>query len=127
MTKAETLRALADHVEKATADQQGEMLETAWNALGPITRPTPEQATSFARKLDAEAYESAALMLVPEGEGHWPQVYYTGINPTNPNSQRCRVELWGKGLRRLARSNAATPALAFCAAALRAQAREARE
>lgn len=127
MTKAETLRALADRVEKATAEQQGDMLEAAWNAVGHIARPTPEKASSFARKIDAEAYESAALMLVPEGEGHWPQVYYTGINPNNPNSQRCRVEIWGNGQRRRARSNAATPALAFCAAALRAQAQEAGE
>lgn len=62
----------------------------------------------------------AAMTLVPSGEGHWPQLIYAGTNPNNPAKQRERVEIWVKGRPKPFRANAATPALAICAASIRA-------
>ena len=66
----------------------------------------------------------AAMTLVPDGEGHWPQLIYTGTNPNNPAKQRVRYEIWAKGYSKPARGHAATPALALTSASLRAIAEE---
>jgi hypothetical protein len=66
MTKAEII-ALAERCEGASAAQQDELIDDAWDVLGPIRHWTAEQAARIAEMLDAEAYESAAMILVPHG------------------------------------------------------------
>lgn len=77
---------LAERVEAATADQQNDALITAFYAIFPKPNPENEpewpgsghlrqpryhawyvRLRKFTAMLDAEAYESAALMLVPDG------------------------------------------------------------
>ena len=70
MTSKQDILALADRVEKAEASEQAEMIADAWDVLGPIRKWESAEAARFADMLDAEAYESAAMMLVPEGL-HW--------------------------------------------------------
>jgi hypothetical protein len=67
MTKRADLLALASRVEAGTAEQQADLIQDAWDMMGPLVRWTPEQARKFGIMIDAEAYESAALMLVPDG------------------------------------------------------------
>jgi hypothetical protein len=67
--EATTLRSQAERAEKAEASEQREVLEQAFEAIhGPIaTGGDYDLWSAFAKKLWAEAYESAAMMLVPEG------------------------------------------------------------
>ena len=126
----------------ATADQQRELLLEAFDALHPY--PGPEHYLKggideidwtwdrlrqrFLAMLDAEAYESAALTLVPEG---WRMAALCQRDPWF-----CRLETddfesvtWGKGGDWItevtsgneATANAPTPALAIVIAALRAK------
>lgn len=71
------LNQLADACEQATPEQQRELLERAFDAVFPLTSaghwlspsvPSPYfvRHLRFRRMLDAEAYESAAMMFVPE-------------------------------------------------------------
>jgi hypothetical protein len=76
-----TLKTLIPRIEQAGADEQREMLEAVWNTIHPpkttvfvcmtsgepIMFGNPMEAPSFVRKLDAEAYLDAAMMLVPSG------------------------------------------------------------
>jgi hypothetical protein len=77
MDNAARLIELAERVEAATGDMQARMLEEAWEACATVSADFRRFATSylprfdtqasrFAMCLDAAAYESAALTLVPE-------------------------------------------------------------
>ena len=59
------LLTLAQQIEQATEDQQHIMLKFAWLAIRQID--SGPEVGAFEAKLDAQAYESAAMMLVPEG------------------------------------------------------------
>lgn len=124
---------LIARLEAATADQQRELLLEAFDELYPQHLDTTVRAR-FIIMLDAEAYESAALTLVPEG---WQ---------VDKLAQGWRCGLWGcqlvpkpshKTLERFDRGETigyrtadapnngrygiATPALAIVIAALRAR------
>lgn len=67
------LLTLAAQIEQATEGQQREMLEAAWHEIhrggyGPEgSWDTCRKCDQFKAMLAAKAYESAAMMLVPEG------------------------------------------------------------
>lgn len=109
--KAE-LEALAERVEQATAEEQREMLWLAFCSLYPP--PAGVCVTSFLRKLDAEAYESAAMMLVPVG---WVWTIHTFAIQASAFLMNERDEQV-----RTRRQYIATPALALTAACLRSHA-----
>lgn len=122
MTPADKI-ALAERVERAGADQQGQMLERAWETLAEHSaefrrfatahppRGFDNNAGKFSMMLDAMAYESAAMMLVPEGS------YVEISGPSNCGGWACKVDFRHTAF-------ATTPALALTSAALRAQAGE---
>lgn len=127
-----TLTELAERIERAGADEQRELLLEAFIAIYGPKPPRVHGGSKeldqwfklykpFFRKLDAEAYLDAAMMLRPDGDGHWPQIIATGTNPNNPTRQRERIEIWSKGNAKPVRANAATLALALTAASLRAR------
>ena len=106
---------LIARLEAATDDQQRELLIEAYEAIHDGDHPeycSSFRALRFMRMLDAEAYESAALTLVPEG---WTCFHLFRV-------KGCRF-VWeaviGPELPDY-RGQAATPALAICIAALRA-------
>lgn len=125
----QTLLELAERCEKANADQQEALLREAFQAihsLKPYKHPDAaawvawlDLFNPFRAMLEAKAFESAALTLVPEGhttavvQDHsaWlAEVRALGVSthidwPNFKRSQRC-----------------ATPALALGAAALRSRA-----
>jgi hypothetical protein len=69
---------------------------------------------AYHKMLEAEAYESAAMMLVPEDGNHFPRV----SRLFNGQWQSvCYEQFSGEGNE----ATAATPALALCAAALRSR------
>lgn len=124
---------LIARLEAATADQQRELLIEAFEAFHPYPGPRHYLVTEidwswdrmrdrFMRMLDAEAYESAALTLVPEGYAVevslWPkQTSHCEIIGTHLRND----EYWHTGKDGKWRSQAATPALAIVIAALRAK------
>lgn len=108
---------LAERVEKATAGQQRELIADAWDLLGQVVRPTGEDAGRFGLMLDAEAYESAALMLVPEGFYLKLSVRGRSFKSSAAYTHPDLME-WGVWYR----EEAATPALSIAVAALRAKA-----
>jgi hypothetical protein len=145
---ADTLVELAARVEAATAEQQPELLRLAFYAcfgdplaadfLSDRERPAwIERESRFFRMIDVEAFESAAMALVPEG---WRWVMrQASPDKANPNEKGffARLETadfesvtWGKGSDWLTEVIAgqdvfvwaATPALALTAACLRARA-----
>ena len=64
---------LAAWAERAKPDEQRAVLDAAWRMLrgDEYTRTGVNKYYDFTAMLDAEAWESAALMLVPEGYSHW--------------------------------------------------------
>jgi hypothetical protein len=69
-----TMKELAERVENATADEQRTILGEVWHTLFP--RPSElvaspqhwnKRLNRFRKMLDAEAFESAAMTLAPEG------------------------------------------------------------
>jgi hypothetical protein len=133
MTDTKALLELAARCEAATASEQREMLELAFRAIHG-EKPTRVHGgcdlldfwlarhNPFFLMLEAKAFESAALMLVPEG---WTRL-------TDNTDGREIVELytpdydehdWQPDIR-FSAASAATPALALCAASLRAIAQE---
>lgn len=58
---------LIAQVEAAGLGQQAKLLCDAWDLLARPGWGDFERSTRFMRCIDAEAFESAALMLVPEG------------------------------------------------------------
>jgi hypothetical protein len=125
----DTLLVLAQRCEAADASEQRELLIEAFlAALGPaktMRRVTGSWAWhpkwfAFTKMLDAEAYESAAMTLLPEAEGvGWRMTDGAG-GPT--------AEVWcfdydtGRELYHVGANPTATPALALVAASLRARA-----
>jgi hypothetical protein len=65
-----------------------------------------------------EAHLAAAMMLVPDGEGHDPFWLLKGCNPNN-RSRGCRAEIWIKNSHRPLRGSGPTPAHALIAAIAR--------
>lgn len=65
-----------------------------------------------------EAHLAAAMMLVPDGEGHDPFRLLKGCNPNN-RSRGCRAEIWIKNSHRPLRGSGPTPAHALIAAIAR--------
>lgn len=126
---ADILNDLATRVEAGSADMQRELLNESWNALAQHSADFRTfararcpgfwaNASKFAVMLDAWAFESAAMTLVPEGLRF--EVTTTGYRP---GATVCGNILTGvhEG------SYAATPALALTAACLRAHAAIAKE
>lgn len=114
---------LAERVEKLSGPCEAVDLEIARiQRVVCLRRNAEDTANEEFTHWRYTASLDAAMTLVPEGEGHQPQLIYSGVNPNNPSRQRCRYEIWQKGSTKPTRSNAATPALALCAAALRARA-----
>lgn len=119
MTDPATLLALAERCEAADASEQRELLWEAFLAL----QARPDDHTPgvkewswlwnrFNLMTGAEAYESAAMMLVPEGYGVKVRRWVNGRGAAGCYPSESADD-W---------HNAATPALALCAAALRARA-----
>lgn len=94
----------------------------SWNDWSHPDTPELHSWARYSRLLDAEAWTSAAEMLVPTGEGRWPQLDYVGPNP-NDSSKGHRWAIWLK--KRPSKAcrghNKALSALALAAAALRAR------
>lgn len=115
---------LAERCEAADGNSDT-LFMTAFEAIFGGRKSLGLKWARFCTMLDAEAYESAALMLVPDGAGLtidrywianadgpvWSASVVQGGIPTDP---RREAEAF----------NAATPALAICAASLRAIAGE---
>jgi hypothetical protein len=123
-TDAATLLALAERVESAPLEMQGKLLEQAWELCAEYSAEFRAFTTSylsgfdnnagrFSMCLEASAYESAAMMLVPEGLAF--EMTTTGYKP---GATVCGNPMFDthEG------AYAATPALALVAAALRARA-----
>ena len=114
---SEQLLALAARVEAAKAGEQRELLIVAFSLIFPDhymegrSGIGPSRWSTFKQMIDPGAYESAAMQLVPEG---WRKSY------DDLDDGRCgwRFERDNEQIY----SNAATPALALTAAALRAHA-----
>lgn len=100
-------------IEQATAEQVRELLEEAWNTIA-RGRGLPwaeANARRFTAMLDAEAWTSAAELLMPEG-WHWT---------VNDFGDKVSAYLINKRNRMVrARQFQALPALALAAACLRA-------
>jgi len=118
---ATDLTTLASRVEAATAEMQGKMLDEAWEACAQHSAEFRRfacayltsfgtNAGKFAMAMDAHAYESAAMMLVPEGCG-WELVKRMALG-------NYAATVKTEGLYSIC--PAATPALALTAACLRA-------
>jgi hypothetical protein len=130
---------LAERCEKATVEQQAELLEEAFRLCDPPPRQMYSKAVRliktprfaewshrfdlFSDKLACEAFLDAAMTLVPEG------CFWTAMNAKDGGDR----PIIGAGLAIVAApddisardpSEAATPALALCAAALRARAQK---
>ncbi len=126
MTATELL-ALAERIEQAGADEQRELLEDAFYLLHPIPadastrwragRQTDEDEAHhkrlrrFQTLMGAEAFESAALMLIDPERYHWTL-----------ESRSFWLRWLNAGVVSELHAKAATPALAVAAAALRARA-----
>ena len=123
MTK-QTLLDLAAQCETATADQRRELLVKGWEAvhgerpclIGWDLGSWLTTFIPFSTMLDAKAYESAALMMVPEG-GFGSLI--EGVFPDGAVGFCAVVTLPTR-----AEGYAPTPALAILAARLRAAAGE---
>jgi len=103
---------LAVKCEQATPEAQHEMLHEAWEAIGPSMRPSPDRAGRFGNMMDAAAYESAAIELMPAG---WRIDFLRQDLPEKPT---VKVDLTSGPHE--ARGKGSTVALAIAAASLRA-------
>ena len=117
------LLTLATQIEQATEDQQQDMLIAAWGAMFPFIIGEQasqsarwESGAKFSRMLAAKAYESAAIMLVPDG--------YDWDIGTERNRDLDASAWLNKGDNFSEEIFAATPALALAAACLRAKTQE---
>jgi hypothetical protein len=114
MTDPTTLLALAERCEQAAGVDQKAVMLAVVDALGLPSK----QHCLIVRMIEIGAYESAAVTLVPEGCD-----WHCQSNPSvtacwasvDPMKFDLKLQEWGSGMRR-----ASTPALALCAAALRA-------
>ena len=118
---------LIARLEAATADDK-RLIEAVWEHLCQTSLEFRRYACTttdgdgwtqtgrFMRMLDAGAYESAALTLVPSGKGHDPWWMLKA-----PWRGRAVVEIWVDGKGKPFRCAAPTPSLAICIAALHAR------
>lgn len=121
------LNALADRAEGAGVDEQFDLVLLAWDTLNSMPNTTDEEAfgewryarRGFVGMLTLGAYESAALMLVPEGwttdryhQGPSGQAHWWRLVSIGPEDQQYSA----------AEAKARTAALALVAACLRAHA-----
>lgn len=118
--------------ENAGESEQRHMLELAWQELHNEFPSTVEWANQpafrFARMLNAEAYLSAAEMLVPEGRkwsigpGRRQSFKIGGTRFANliKTTSECEAEWFWRALVFGHDGSASTPALALLAASLRA-------
>ena len=94
------------------------------DGIGPYTpewRKWQDDATVFNNILKIntpEAHLAAAMLLVPDGEGHDPFWLLKSSNPNN-RSRGCRAEIWVKDRSRPLRGSGPTPAHALIAAIAR--------
>lgn len=126
------LIALAERVEAGSAEEQGRLLDEAWETLAEHSAKFRRFATSapdhhgfnsnadkFSMALEAMAYESAAMMLVPEGLawtlGQNVHHHYWSAGVTGIDEDGAPKAIGFAG-------PACAPALALTAAALRARA-----
>lgn len=125
------LHKLAERAAAGSAEQQADLLADAWDALGPIARWSAPQVRRFGMMIDAGAYESAALMMVPEDSGfqidnglsHWIALGDKAALCGRATIDYPKPDYDGNGDSWISvRVLAATPALALTAAALRARA-----
>lgn len=115
---------LIARLEAATADEQRELLLEAFEAIHPYPGPDhylkpdidwtwDRLRERFVKMLDAEAYESAALTLVPEG---WNWAVWM-----RHDWRKHSAQVWHRERESSTKhGDAATPALAIVIAALRA-------
>lgn len=117
MSKDESLRDLIERVERATPELQGKLIDEAWEACAADSAAFRRFACThcsgfgtnagrFSAAMDARAYESAAIMLVPEG-CEWAYL-----------DKRAIVRIPGALAHEM--GEATTPALSIVAASLRA-------
>lgn len=111
MADSPTLLALSERVEKAAAREQWEMLDEARSVLVGMGLLDFGVRARFNRFLDVEAYESAAMTLVPEGNDALVRRFPDG---------RGGAHVYPAMRATLPMLSAATPALALTAACLRA-------
>jgi hypothetical protein len=102
---------LAERCERATGPDR-ELDRAIRDA---VYHPCLNNGATYTASLDA------AMRLLPQGEGRWPQLEYIGPNPNNPSDGH-RVKIWSKGSKPVRGENPVSFALALCAAALRARA-----
>jgi hypothetical protein len=113
---------LISRIEAAGEGEQRELLIEAFTALfsdplGYIGNRTDDQRRiAFLRRLDANAFESAAMMLVPEG---WESTVWSKGEAYLHSPKRPEIPDVG--------AFAATPALALAAACLKAHAHQEKE
>lgn len=106
------LAALAERCASATAGEQAELLRQVATAMFGKVPDTMN------RMLSAGAFESASLMLVPEG----CCLYQAGNTPDNPPLSKWWCALWREGDEEdLGEVEASTFALAIASAALKAR------
>lgn len=127
--KAEELLDLASRCEAADASEQRELLEAAYEAVSgsslyrdvvstvDAVEGNAERASQFTAMLEVEAYESAAMQLLPEGQGRG--CFFM----SRDSFGRTHCNAWTDvEFNRKVHASAATPALALCAASLKARA-----
>ena len=102
----ETLLALADRVEKATAESF-DLFAESFDAIHGGRSSERLLWSQFCALIEAEAWLDAAMMLVPEGDIHLEIKH---------------GKVWAFVGSPVRAATAATPALTLCAAALRARA-----
>ena len=121
---------LAERVERAGEREQVDLLYAAWEARGPIECPSAKQAARFVNMMDAGAFESAAMSLVPVGVEGLPLSFKLEHFHLGNGTRKSRASVWCGlgGVSSLdTATDAATPALALCAAFLRALAAQHKE
>jgi hypothetical protein len=106
----------------ATRAERGDdallLLSELANAVWGLSADRPKWFAKFLSINTPEAHLAAAMMLLPDGEGHDPFWLLKGCNPNN-RSRGCRAEIWIKNSLRPFRGSGPTPAHALIAAIAR--------
>jgi hypothetical protein len=114
-----TLTNLIARIE-AAPEPDPDLFSDAWDMLGPLMCWTADQARRFGNLLAVEAYLDAAAMLVPEGAWF---VLHNVMGPQPLTRDLFEADVLAEGGKNRPvyfGSPCAHPALALCAAALRA-------
>lgn len=111
------LTALAARMQEAQADEQETLLIQAWAVIG---TSMGEPYNRFCWMIEAGSFESAALMLVPQGWGYQMKQY--------ADDDDAEAIIWGGGgFDPSLTSDARSPALAIASAALLAHVENSRD